>query len=107
MVKKRSLSQPEPDQATIENPYSLFFPSDVKDQLSRIKKRDNVLFEQLRKRFEKLLVDPECGEILSYDKAGHREVHIKSHWVIIYRIDYSARTIVIVKVGMHDKALGK
>ncbi len=107
MARKRSLSKPEPDQATIENPYSLFFPSDVKDQLSRIKKRDKVLLEQLRKRFEKLLTDPECGEVLSHDKAGYREVHVKSHWVIIYRVDYSARTIVIVKIGIHDKALGR
>jgi addiction module RelE/StbE family toxin len=105
MARKRSLSNPEPDLASIENQYSVFFPSDVKDQLSRIKKRDKVLFEQLRKRFEKLLVDPECGEVLSHDKAGHREVHVKNHWVIIYRIDYRARTIVIIKIGIHDKAL--
>jgi addiction module RelE/StbE family toxin len=107
MVRKRSLSKPEPDQATTENPYSLFFPDDTKNQLSRIKKKDNVLFEQLRKRFEKLRTNPECGEILSHDKAGHREVHVKNHWVIIYRMDYKARTIVIVKIGTHEKALGR
>ena len=107
MVRKRSLSKPTPDQATTENPYSLFFPDDVKNQLSRIKKKDNVLFEQLRKRFEKLRTNPECGEVLSQDKAGHREVHVKNHWVIIYRTDYGARTIVIVKIGIHEKALGR
>jgi len=107
MARKRSLSKPKPDQATHENPYSLFFPDDVKNQLSRIKKKDNALFEQLRKRFEKLRSDPECGEVLSHDKAGHREVHVKSHWVIIYRTDYGAQTIVIVKIGTHEKALGR
>jgi len=107
MARKRSLSKPKPDQATHENPYSLFFPDDVKNQLSRIKKKDNALFEQLRKRFEKLRSDPECGEVISHDKAGHREVHVKSHWVIIYRTDYGARTIVIVKIGTHEKALGR
>jgi hypothetical protein len=34
MVRKRSLSKPKPNQATIENPFSLFFPDDVKNQLS-------------------------------------------------------------------------
>ena len=67
---------------------------------------DNVLFEQLRKRFEKLRTNPKCGEVLSHDKAGHREVHVKDHRVIIYRTDYDIRTIVIVKIGTHDKALG-
>jgi len=43
MVRKRSLSMPKPDQATIDNPYSLFFPDDVRNQLSRIKKKDNKL----------------------------------------------------------------
>ena len=107
MVRKRSLSKPKPDQATTDNPYSLFFPDNVRNQLSRIKKKDNALFEQLRKRFEKLRTNPECGEILSHDKAGHREIHVKSHWVIIYRMDYSTRTIVIVKIGIHEKALGR
>jgi addiction module RelE/StbE family toxin len=107
MVRKTSLSKPKPDQATTENPYSLFFPDDVKNQLSRIKRKDNVLFEQLGKRFEKLRTNPECGEVLSHDKAGHREVHVKGHWVIIYRTDYSVRTVVIVKIGTHEKALGR
>lgn len=107
MVRKRSLSNPKPIQGTTENPYCLFFPDDIRSQLSRIKKRDNVLFEQLRKRFEKLRIYPECGEVLSHDKAGHREVHVRDHWVIIYRTDYAARTIVIVKIAAHEKALGR
>jgi len=72
MVRKRSLSKPKVNQATIENPFSLFFPDDVQNQLSRIKRKDRVLFEQLRKRFENLRTNPECGEVLSHDKAGHR-----------------------------------
>jgi mRNA-degrading endonuclease YafQ of YafQ-DinJ toxin-antitoxin module len=107
MVRKRSLSKPKANQATIENPFSLFFPDDVQNQLSRIKRKDRVLFEQLRKRFEKLRTNPECGEVLSHDKAGHREVHVKDHCVIIYRMDYSARTIVVVKIDIHEKALGR
>jgi addiction module RelE/StbE family toxin len=107
MVRKISLSNLKSDQATTENPYSVFFPDEVKNQLSRIKKKDSVLFEQLRKRFKKLRANPECGEILSHDKVGHREVHVKDHWVIIYRTDYSAKTIVIVKIGTHEKALGR
>ena len=70
MVRKRSLSKPKPDQATTEKPYNLFFPDDIKNQLSRIKKKDSVLFEQLGKRFEKLRTNPECGEVLSHDKRG-------------------------------------
>jgi addiction module RelE/StbE family toxin len=107
MVRKISLSKPKPNQATTEDPYSVFFPDDVVNQLSRIKKKDSTLFEQLRKRFKKLRTNPECGEVLSHDKAGHREVHVKDHWVIIYRMDYSAKAIVIVKIGTHEKALGR
>jgi addiction module RelE/StbE family toxin len=51
--------------------------------------------------------DPKCGEILSRDKKGHREVHVKEHWVIVYRIDFSARTIVLIKLDTHEKALGR
>lgn len=57
MARERSLSNPKPDQATNDNPYSLFYPVDVRSQLSRIKKKDNALFEQIRKRFEKLRID--------------------------------------------------
>jgi addiction module RelE/StbE family toxin len=100
MTRERKLS--EPDQ-----PYDLFFPNTVKDQLAKVKKKDKTLCEQLRKRFKKLRKNPECGEILSHDKAGHREIHIKEHWVIIYRTDSDAHTIVIVKIGIHDRVLGR
>jgi hypothetical protein len=36
MVRKRSPSKPKPDQATTDNPYSLFFPDDVRNQLLRM-----------------------------------------------------------------------
>ena len=32
MVRKRSLSKPKANQATIENPFSLFFPDDVQNK---------------------------------------------------------------------------
>lgn len=107
MVREKSLSKPKSDQASPDNPYRLFFPDDVKNQLSRIKKKDYALFEQLRKRFEKLRTNPECGEVLSHDKAGHREVHVKNHWVIIYKTDHDNRTVVVVKIDKHLKALGR
>jgi addiction module RelE/StbE family toxin len=100
MTRGKKLS--EPDQ-----PYDLFFPDTVKDQLSRVTRKDKTLCEQLKKRFKKLRNNPECGEILSYDKAHHREVHVKGHWVIIYRTDYDTHTIVIVKIGIHDRVLGR
>jgi addiction module RelE/StbE family toxin len=107
MPRIRSFSKPEPDQATVENPFKIFIPDNVKDQLSRVKKKDSTLCEQLKKRFKKLRRDPECGKVLRHDKVGHREVHIKDHWVVIYRVDYDTRTIVVVKIGMHDKVLGR
>ena len=66
-----------------------------------------MLFEQLGKRFKKLRTNTECGEVLSHDKTGHREVHVKDHWFVIYRTDYSVQTIVIVKIGSHENALGR
>lgn len=107
MVRIRSLSNPEPDQATVENPFEIFVPDDVRAQLSYIKKKDKALYEQLNKRFKKLRRDPECGKVLSHDKAGHREVHIKDHWVAIYRVDRDTRTVVLIKIGTHEKALGR
>jgi addiction module RelE/StbE family toxin len=106
MVRIRSLSKPEPDQATAENPFKIFIPDSVKDQISHVKKKDSVLCEQLKKRFKKLRRDPECGKVLRHDKAGHREVHVKDYWVVVYQVDYDARTVVIVKIGIHDKVLG-
>ncbi len=107
MVRKISLSKPESNQATNNEPYDLFFPDDVRKQLSNAKKKDKELARQLVKRFEKLRISPECGETLSHDKAGYREVHVKDHWVIIYKIDYIAHTVVILKFGIHEKVLGK
>ena len=90
MTRGKKLS--EPDQ-----PYDLFFPDTVKDQLARVKKKDNTLCEQLRKRFKKLRNNPECGEILSYDKAHHREVHVKGHWVIIYIFFYPKGRVLVAR----------
>lgn len=53
MVRERSLSKPKSDQATVEDPYNLFFPDEVKNQLSRIKKKDRVLFEHLENVLKK------------------------------------------------------
>jgi len=33
--------------------------------------------------------------------------YVKDHWVVIYRTDYSVQTIVIVKIGSHENALGR
>ena len=66
MTRERILSEPD-------LPYDLFFPDTVKDQLARVKKKYKTLCEQLRERFKKLLNNPECGEILGYDKAHHQE----------------------------------
>jgi addiction module RelE/StbE family toxin len=107
MARIRKLDKPEPDQTAPESPYNLFFPEVIQKQLSRIKRKDSALFEQLKKRFEKLRTYPDCGEILSHDKAGFWELHVKDHWVIIYQIDRSNRTVVIEKIDKHEKALGR
>jgi mRNA-degrading endonuclease YafQ of YafQ-DinJ toxin-antitoxin module len=107
MVRKRSLSKPKPDGVTPDKPVNLFFPDNIRSQLSQIKKKDKPLFSQLQKRFRKLRTDPTCGEALSHDKRGYLEVHVKSHWVIIYRLDQSNHIVVIVKIGVHEKALGR
>ncbi|MDD1750399.1 MAG: hypothetical protein LUO89_11050 [Methanothrix sp.] len=50
-------------------------------QLSRIKRKDKVLFEQLRKRFEKLCTNPECGEVLSHDNTNEQFILLTWNWV--------------------------
>ena len=86
--------------------YNLFFTEQFDADLSNAKKRNKELARQAEKRLEKLRTSPEYGKPLSHDKAGLREVHIKTHWVILYRIDFENATVVLLRLGTHEDILG-
>jgi mRNA-degrading endonuclease RelE of RelBE toxin-antitoxin system len=90
-----------------KTPFAFFIPKSVGKLLSDAKKKDKELARQIEKRLKKLCSEPECGKPLSHDKAGDREVHLKDHWVIRYRIDYDKNRIVVVDFGLHEYVLGR
>lgn len=40
--------------------------------------------------------------VLSGNWAGHRECHIQSDWLLVYRVEYDVLVLTLVRIGSHS-----
>jgi mRNA-degrading endonuclease RelE of RelBE toxin-antitoxin system len=81
--------------------HEIRFSDAFKKSLEKHKKRDPVLFEQVKKKLKQLGEDPDHFKPLSYELHGLRRVHFGS-FVLTYRQE---RTVVwIIALDHHDQA---
>jgi len=80
--------------------------SKFKKDRRRAKKRGKDI-ENLRRIVNTLASEKELHpmykeHLLTGNWVGHRECHIEPDWLLIYRIDRSSNTLVLVRTGTHS-----
>jgi len=82
-------------------PYSVELSEEFEKSITKLKKKDKVLFEKIQKKLLELIENPEHYKPLRNVLAGYRRIHIGS-FVLIYTID--GEIVRIVSLDHHDKA---
>jgi YafQ family addiction module toxin component len=81
--------------------YQIRFTPFFENQLKKIKKKDNVLFERLTKKLKEIRQNPEHYKPLKNVLKGMRSVHLDP-FVIIFEIE--GNLIIVHYVKHHDDA---
>ena len=82
-------------------PYVIEFSEDFKNSFKRLKKKDKVMFERIRKKLLEIVKHPEHYKPLKNVMAGYVRVHFGS-FVLVYRIEDDV--VKIICIDHHDKA---
>ncbi len=81
--------------------YEIEFSDEFEKSFKKLKKKDKVLFEQIRKKLIELVQNPEHYKPLRNVLAGYRRIKFGS-FVLIYKIEGNA--VRIIPLDHHDKA---
>lgn len=82
-------------------PYTIEFSEDFEKSFRKLKKKDTVMFERIRKKILKLVKNPGHYKPLRNVLAGYVRVHFGS-FVLVYKIE--GNTVKIISLDHHDDA---
>lgn len=82
-------------------PSILEFSDEFEKSLSKLKRKDKMLFDQIQKKLIKIIENPEHYKPLRNILAGYYRIHFGS-FVLIYKID--GETVRIISLDHHDHA---
>lgn len=72
--------------------------------LNKLFKKDKVMYEQVMKKIEEIVQNPQHYKPLKYDFAGERRVHIMKSFVLKFEIDEQNKIVTFFFFGHHDEA---
>ena len=81
--------------------YTIEFSDEFDKSINKLKKKDKVLFNQIRKKLLEIIKNPARYKPLKNILAGFRRLHFGS-FVLIYKIE--EMTVKIISLDHHDKA---
>lgn len=73
--------------------------------LKKLFKKDKVRYEAILKKIDEIIHcgNPNHYKNLTYDMKEFKEVHIDSHFVLIFKVDEKNKTIEFYDMQHHDK----
>ena len=81
--------------------YTVEFSDEFERAIKKLKKKDKVLFEQIKKKLIELVKNPEHFKPLGNVSAGYRRIHFGS-FVLIYKVE--GEKIKVISLDHHDGA---
>ncbi len=66
--------------------YSYFIEKSLKRKLSKLAKKDRVMFDSVMKKVKEIVQHPEHYKPLKYDLKNLRRVHIRKSFVLVFEI---------------------
>ena len=86
--------------------YTLEISEKLDKRFDKLSKKDKSQFEILTRKINEILENPQIGEPLRGDMAGHRSVHIR-HFCLIYEILENEKIIRLLDYDHHDIVYSK
>ena len=77
---------------------------DLQRILNKLFKKDKVMYEQVMKKIEEIVQNPQHYKPLKYDLAGERRVHIMKSFVLRLEINEETKAVIFIFFGHHDEA---
>jgi len=84
--------------------YSYELVPDLQKVLNKLFKKDKVMYEQVMKKIEEIIQNPQHYKPLKYDLARERRVHIMKSFVLKFEINEQKQMITFIFFGHHDEA---
>lgn len=81
--------------------YESIFSNEFRRQLKKIKKKDSVMYERLKKKIKSILVEPHHLKYLKNKLKGEQRVHFGS---FVLRFKTGQNKVYFVTFRHHDKA---
>ncbi len=81
--------------------YKIKFSEEFKKSFHKLKKKDKVLFERIKKKLKEIITNPEHYKPLRNVLAGYSRVQFGS-FVLIFEVD--EEVVRIISLDHHDKA---
>ena len=77
---------------------------DLKRILNKLFKKNKVMYEQVMKKIEEIIQNPQHYKPLKYNFAGERRVHIMKSFVLKFEINEQNKKVIFFFFGHHDEA---
>jgi len=84
--------------------YNYELMPDLQRILNKLFKKDKVMYEQIMKKIEEIIQNPQHYKPLKYDLAGERRVHIMKSFVLKFEINEQNQMVTFIFFGHHDEA---
>jgi len=81
--------------------YTIEFSDEFDRSMKKLKRKDKLLFERIKKKLTEIINDPEHFKSLRNILAGYRRIHFGS-FVLIYKIE--GNVVRIISLDHHDKS---
>lgn len=82
--------------------YKIEIHEKLKKNFAKIKKKDPIQAEIIKRKIKEIQENPEIGKPLTANRTGQRRVHIR-HFVLIYAILEEENVIRLLDYEHHDK----
>lgn len=83
--------------------YRVVIHPDLSSSCKKLRAKNPVHYEQLKKKIRGIVKNPESGKPLHSPLKGLWRVHI-GHFVLIYQIDTKENVVHFLKLAHHDEA---
>ncbi len=85
-------------------PYSLDTSKSCAEDIRKKTARNPVLEEALRRKLAQILEEPHRFKPLRFPLNDTRRVHVLGSFVLVYKIDESAKAVRLLRFAHHDEA---
>jgi mRNA interferase RelE/StbE/toxin YoeB len=86
--------------------YTLEKKEGIDKIFSKLAKRNPKQLEIIFKKLEQILEDPYRFKPLRSDMKGYREVHVDTHFVLVYSIDEDRKVVILKDYDHHENIFG-